>query len=195
MKPQDPQPEQQKTGLIEAEIQHNIPVKLHDSQIPKNPINSLAAEHDSKKAQEPDDKILQDVNRSVREPDNKPPKKSLFSFRKKKPSPKPESAKPEKAESSKPITVVIAALFAAVVLSVAAIYAFSTNKTGMTTPQANTNNTASTTNTSSSSAQNTKITSSELTKASSDLNSRIDSLNDAQDFNVNDFSDSSLGLQ
>jgi hypothetical protein len=203
MKPQTSQTDQQKTGLIEAEIQHNIPVKLHDSQIPSNPINSAKnAQQLNKNGEELDDKVLQDVNKAVKETDNKPPKKSLFSFRKKQISTQTHPAKLEKLEvqkgskTAKPVLTIVIAMLVATVLSTTAFYAFSTKKPGTSAanPTGTLSKGTSTSKTSGQSDQSAKITSSDLTKASTDLNSKIDALNDTQEFNTADLSDANLGL-
>jgi hypothetical protein len=141
------------SNLIEAEIQHNIPVKSYATE-GKNPIAALKqfVEHDDKK-DEGLDQVLNDVNQSVKESDNKTHKGSVFSFLKKHKSEKPaqpqiqEQLSPhtqsvqqtpaeqpttqvskEKPKNSKPIFVAAIAIIVAGGLSAAAFYAFAYTK-------------------------------------------------------------------
>jgi|GEM_PF-5295571 len=212
MKPQTPPPEQQQSSLIEPELQHNIPVKQHIVQDIKAPVNVIKqfVEHDNKNDQGVDEATLKDVNKKIKEEDKKP-KKPLFSFHRKPKTPKPtkQGAKPEvarapknakpvgktptKPKSTKPIFVIAAAAVAAIGLSVAAIYAFAPKKSLPSNEPASNASTA--TINQSQNAQGTKVTADDLTQDVSDLNSKINALNDTQDFNTDNISDSALGLQ
>jgi hypothetical protein len=197
MKPQASSQEP-KTNLIEAEIQHNIPVKQHSLDSLKNPITAIKqfAEHDNKGDKDLD-RVLADVNKSVKDSDKKAPKKSFFSLRSKRTS--EESANPNKktkkvkgVKKTKPLLAAVVAILVAIVLSAAAVYAFSQQKTS-----SDKKSFASSTATPSSSSQTTssnKMGSDDLNKLSTELNSKVDSLNDSQDFNSTDLSDANLGL-
>jgi uncharacterized FlaG/YvyC family protein len=181
------------TGLIETEIQHNIPVKQHsDDKINNpNPINSLPqlAHNDDDL-----DKVLKDVNKTVKETGKKASKKLWPHFHKKLKvnksnlPPKPHDTK-EKKIAKLPIVIVVAAIVA-IGLGVSAVYAF-----GLSTDSSNTqpSNKSASNNTPAQTAKD-QVTATDLNTLSSDLNTKIDSFSDSQDFNSVDLSDQNLGL-
>jgi hypothetical protein len=195
MKPQT-QLEQQKTSFIEAEIQHNIPVKQHSPQQKQSPSNipKQFVEQDSKK--DPlDDSVLRDVNKSVKDSSKPQSKKPLFSFHKNKtPIQVSKHQAPNTAKTNKmPAAAITLAITAAGVLCISAAYAFSHQKSNNL--NAPSSNVLSSKSGQSNNLQTSKLTSVDISKDSSELKSKINSLNDAQDFSDSDISDSALNLQ
>jgi uncharacterized protein HemX len=197
MKPQA-NSQESKDSLIEAEIQHNIPVKQHSLDGLKNPITAIKqfAEHDNKGDKDLDH-VLADVNKSVKDAEKKAPKKSFFSVHNKNAAGKPVSSNKKvepvkEAKKTKPLLAAGIAAFVAITLSAAAIYAFSQQKTSPTKKSLISSKAASPS--SSQTASSDKMSPDDLSKLSSELNSKVDSLNDSQDFNATDLSDANLGL-
>jgi hypothetical protein len=200
MNPQKPAPAQS-GNLIEAEMQHSIPVKPHASE-EKNPIAALKqfVEHDNKN-EEGLDQVLQDVNRSVKNSDKKTDKKPLFSFLKRQKAekkqktaeqpPAPSPVKEEKSKNSKPVVIAAAALFVAASLSVAAFYAFSRSDVGSANKPSNN---VPAPQTASKSSSGSELTANDLKDFSTNIQTGFSSLNDTQDFNAASLSDSALGL-
>jgi hypothetical protein len=196
------------TNLIEAEIQHNIPVQPHSAD-EKNPILSPKqfVEHDNKN-EEGLDEVLKDVNNSVIDSDKKPEKKSIFSFftKAKANNPKEKAAEPNPPEQQQPpaqetkhvparnskklIIPIVAALVAAC-LGMAAFYAFkkpiNPASGKQASAQSNLNSAPSTTN--------KQITANDLKDFSDNIQSNFANLNDANDFSQTNLTDNSLGLQ
>jgi uncharacterized protein HemX len=190
MNPQStPEPE---SSLMEAEIQHSIPVKQHadDKNGSPNPINSFSqpAKNDNDL-----DKVLKDVNKSIKETSKKP-KKIWFQFHKKlkveKASQSNKTPDVKEKKTTKPSTVIAAAVVVAVGLSIIAVYAFGQSNNNQK------NQASGTTPSSNSTQQNAKngVTAADLSTLSSDLNTTLESLDDSQDFNATDLSDQNLGL-
>jgi hypothetical protein len=186
------------TGLIQAELEHGIPVKnpdqpegsLKGASAASNPITqSRQSVEESNKKEEELEPILKDVNQSVAKQDENTPKKSKFSLFKK------TAAKKElKPKNTKPIFAVLAAVLVAGALSVAAFYAFkpkeATNSKG--SQSAASNGVGSSSN--QAQTVNNAVQPADLANLASSLQSKMNSLNDAQDFNQTDLSDQSLGL-
>jgi uncharacterized protein HemX len=186
------------TDLIEAELEHRIPVKDPDqagqvanSFSAPNPISQqkqIPEESDKKdKGLEP---ILKDVNQNVAKEDKSSGKKPKFSLFKKKVNKKVEQQ--PKPKSPKPVLAVIVAVLIAGALGVAAFYAFKSNQT--TNLQSSQSVKGAKSTNGNNSATVNSVQTEDLANLSSDLQSKINSLNDAQDFNQADLSDQSLGL-
>jgi hypothetical protein len=214
MKPQNsaPLPE---TNLIEAEMQHNIPVQSHSSDN-KNPIAAVKQFIDHNHKEDADlDRVLNDVNKSVKDADKKPDKKPFLSFFKKKKEIKPEEPinshapqaampadqgkipskpeekldkKEEKPKSPKPVLAVVLAAGVAVALSVAAFYAFNQSKTGSN------NKTAATVSKAQNTDASSQLSTNDIKDFSSTLQSNFNSMNDEREFNTIDLDDASIGL-
>jgi hypothetical protein len=186
------------TGLIQTELEHGIPVRnpdqpadnLKGAAASSNPITqSKQSVEESNKKEEELEPILKDVNQSVAKQDKNAPKKSKFSLFKK------SAAKKELTpKNTKPIFAVLAAVLVAGALSVAAFYAFkpkeATNSKGSQSDASNG------VGSSSNQAQtvNKAVQPADLANLASSLQSKMNSLDDAQDFNQTDLSDQSLGL-
>jgi hypothetical protein len=189
----------QESGSVEAEIQHDIPVKQHISDI-KNPITNIKQFVDHNKKDDKElDQVLQDVNKSIKEPEKSQKKKFGISLRSKKTKPMPQkqpvasgAQQQKKQRNPVPILSVAAAIFVAGCLCVAAVYALNQPK------ETATNNkdlgTGQTTNSTTSQTTDSVITSKDVDELSSNLQSKVDGFNDEQEFNSTDLSDSSLGL-
>jgi hypothetical protein len=213
MQPQSSQPQTgqspQNSNLIEAEIQHNIPVKIHSSE-DKNPIAALKqfVEHDNKN-EDGLDQVLKDVNNSVKDTDKKLGKKSFFSFLKKPKDKKPEPVQPPqqpqqqlssppsaqaqqkeqtpgKPKKSQPIFVAIVAVIVTSGLSAVAFYAFSHSKTTADNKSGSSQSTQS--------SNSPQLTVEDLKDFSANMEASMNSLNDPKGFNQTDLSDSNLGL-
>jgi CRISPR/Cas system-associated endonuclease/helicase Cas3 len=196
MNPQQ-KPSESKSNFVEAEIQHNIPVKFHADEHQKNPIASVKhiLDHDKKKDKDLD-QVLDDVNKSVKEADKKSSKRLFPLFRQKHVSnnlpEQQKSLQTAKSGSSKPIGVVAAAAVVACGLIFAAFYAF--NHTTAPAKEKLSNKPASTSSTLPPASASSEVKVADLTKLSSDLTAQINALSDAQDFNPTDLSDKNLGL-
>jgi hypothetical protein len=202
MKPQvSPTSQEQKASLMEPEIIHNIPVKLHADEIKKNaPEPPKQFLEQGKHEQDMDDKVLNDVNKAVKSSSEKNPKRPLFSFRKKPHKeevdnkPKPIPRQNPKSANPKPLVAVAGASIMAITLCAIAVYAFTLNETP-TNSTAKTPSSASSPKASANNVASSKVSSLDLKRISSDLESKIDALDDSQDFSTSALSDSSLGLQ
>lgn len=172
MKPQQPAQQKQDTNLIEAEIEHNIPVKQHISDELKNPIAAIKqfVEHDKKEDKELD-KVLKDVNESVKNGGKKPVKIGKTNT--------------EKSHGPKPVLAIVAAVLVAAGLSFAAFNAFSSSESDQKSNKTKT--------TAQSSGGETAVLS-EPDKLAKALKEKLDGLNDSQEFNTTDLSDQNLGL-
>ena len=194
MKPQD-NPQKQESSLVEAEIQHDIPVKQHISDI-KNPITNIKQFVDHNKKDDKElDQVLQDVNKSVKEPEKKQKKKFKISFGAKKVKPgakkqpdTKEAGAEKKRKSPASMLAVVTAILVATLLSVAAFYAFNQPK------EVATNNEDKSTNSSTTQVADPVLTAKDIDELSTDLQTKIDGFDDAQEFNSTDLSDSSIGL-
>jgi hypothetical protein len=216
MKPQNPAPPSE-SNLIEAEMQHNIPVQSHSSDN-KNPIATVKQfiEHNHKEDADLD-KVLDDVNKSVKDSDKKPDKKTFLSFFKEKYGKKQaepinshvshtavpatsQKAAPSKLEDKlgkkeakpktpKPLVAVVIAVGVATALSVAAFSAFSHSK-GSTNNQS----AAATASKVQGADTSPELSTNDLKDLSSTLQSNFNSLNDEKDFNSADLDDAALGL-
>jgi hypothetical protein len=189
------------TGLIQTELEHGIPVRnpdqpadnLKGAAASSNPITqSKQSVEESNKKEEELEPILKDVNQSVAKQDKNASKKSKFSLFKK--SAGKKEAQESKPKNTKPIFAVLAAVLVAGALSVAAFYAFkpkeATNSKGSQSDASNG------VGSSSNQAQtvNKAVQPADLANLASSLQSKMNSLDDAQDFNQTDLSDQSLGL-
>jgi hypothetical protein len=223
MAPQQPQPQQSSNNLIEAELQHNIPVQPH-SMDSKNPIAAQSQFVDHNNNDVGLDAVLKDVNNSFKE-EEKPKKKSFFSFLKKnkntgtvqKPvaaappsmsappptqtaanhaataDPNPQVPSTEKPKSSKNPKPIITAVVAAIVALGLSAAAFYAFKQPKTTASTNSRKQ----NSSSSAAKDSvssALTQEDVKDFSKDIQSNFANLNDVRDFNQTDLSDASLGL-
>lgn len=185
------------TDLIQTEIEHGIPVKQPDqpaSGAPaggsKNPIVDTSqfiqesAQNDTEL-----EKVLKDVNRKVKDADKKVKKRSFLRFKKA----VPPEAKPAKTapspKSPKPALIATVAVLVAAGLAVAAFYAFRQSES---TSSNQTSLTSSNENAGSNTLQEVKPE--DLRNLYADVQSKLNSLNDAQDFNSQALSDQSLGL-
>jgi len=187
--------------LIEAEIEHGIPVKSpaqDDGLGNSNPITHTGqfieegGEHSDKEL----DHILQDVNKKVEEANNKADAKDRFAFLNRKLRTKTRP-KPDKAKSAKPALAVIVAIIFALSLSVAAYYAFKPAKSKTINNTTTNNGKVGTSSSSSDAVQaagGTLVKPSDLSDLSNTLQSKINGLNDSQDFNQQALSDQALGL-
>jgi hypothetical protein len=213
----------QGTNLIEAEIQHNIPVQPHSADN-KNPITAPTqfVEHNGNNEAGLDE-VLKDVNNSVKEEEKKPEKKSIFKFLKKKNTKKPDAPQapaplaaapvsapapsanstPEnisqpqtpsaKPNSTKNPKPLIIGVVALAVTLGLVMAAFSAFKQ----PKDVAANKASKQISTSSAAQSAapaKLTQEDVKDFSSNIQSNFANLNDSKDFNQSDLSDASLGL-
>jgi uncharacterized protein HemX len=195
------------TNLIEAELQHNIPVKPHTAD-EKNPIMAVKqfVEHDNKN-DDGLDEVLKDVNNSVKDSENKSNKKSFLSFMHKKqkvqvpqavqqpaamvPAPV-KTDKPKTQKNLMPMIVIGVAAIVAIGLAVVAFYAFKQQKKTAVNTSANTSSAPTT-----STIQNVstgQLTATDIKDFSTNIQSNFASLSDAKDFNQDDLSDASLGL-
>jgi hypothetical protein len=189
-------PSEPKSNLVEAELQHNIPVKPHIEEQHKNPITSAKhiLDHDNKSDKDLEH-VLNDVNKSVKEADKKPSKGSFSLFQKKHSAGKlPKEQLPPKSSKfgpSKPIGVVAAAAVVACGLIFTAFYSLSPNASPSSKEKPITKAASSA---SQPAASSSEIKAADLTKLASDLTTQINALSDAQDFNPTDLSDTNLGL-
>lgn len=188
------------TNLVEAEIEHGIPVKHPEPSPASNNSNPIAAGkqfvEEGEAQNDPElDNILNDVNKKVKDVESKKesPKKlnllNVFKLKKQKTNPEPGS--------KAPILVVIAAVLITVILAVVAVYAFKSNKTPVTAatqPSVAKVGTSSSSVDAVQSAGGSVISPGDLTDLVNSLQSKINALNDSQDFNANDLSDQNLGL-
>lgn len=190
------------TELIKTEMENGIPVKqpTQPQTSPAKNSNPIASskhfidEEPAKKDTELE-KILQDVNKNVKEVGSKPNSKFKLFARDKKTSKKSDSKQLSVKKQPKPILAIIAAATVAIALSVAAVYAF---RKGQQTASVKTKaNIAKSVTTSADSLQNsgdTLVTAADLSKISISINSKLDTLDDSKDFNDSDLSDQNLGL-
>jgi hypothetical protein len=191
-----------KPNFIEAEMQHNIPVKPHAAEPPRNPITSAQHILDHGKKNDKDlDRVLDDVNKSIKEPNKKSNRKILSIFQKKVKEHKAEESPKQhkepqaaKTSSTKPVGVFAAAALVSCGLIFAAYYAFNHAPTSVSKEKPNSSKTSAATAANTPTAVMPEITSADLTKLTSDLTTQINALSDAQDFNPTDLSDSNLGL-
>jgi hypothetical protein len=224
MAPQQQQPDpQQGTNLIEAELQHNIPVQPHNADN-KNPITAPTqfVEHNSTNEAGLDE-VLKDVNNSVKEEEKKPEKKSVFRFLKKKETHKPEApvapaplaAAPistpapspnsipentsqpqppsEKPKSTKNPKPLIIGIVALVVSLGLILAAFSAFKQPKDVAADKTSKQRSA-NSAAQSIAPEKLAQEDVKDFSNNIQSNFANLNDIKDFNQSDLNDASLGL-
>jgi hypothetical protein len=198
---------QQKTSgkdlnLIQAEIEHNIPVKQHNlpaapnGEPSHNPITHIKQflEADKEKPEHQGlEHVLKDINRNVKAEDKNSGSKPKSSFFRKKI--KPENSSPVK---SKPILVIAVAAAVACALMAATFYAFK-HDTPVARIKASTDSLASKKVDSNAASKDTSqqtsaVSPGDLSSLSLSLQSKINAFNDEQDFNQQDLSDQSLGL-
>jgi hypothetical protein len=191
------------TDLIQAEIEHNIPVRQQDKAGDEaavsshNPITHIKQflEPDADKKDDPQlDNLLQDVNRSVKD-ETKKPEDKIKSASQQNVDQKKET--PKSPKNPKPIAAVTVAVVIACALSVTAWGAYSQNNKASIQVSSKassvTANVASTSNTTQA-VQNPIIKPADLSDLASAIQSKENSLNDDQDYNQTDLSDKNLGL-
>jgi uncharacterized protein YaaR (DUF327 family) len=180
------------TGLIQAEIGQNIPVKQQahghndSANLLHNPISHikqfLEVENEKKddKSLEP---LLKDMKKDLKEVDKNLPKKAAL----------------QPAGNHKPLMVVFVTIAIASALSVSTYFAFKQNKA--TNPSAisnkSTNEKDGTSSASSGALQaagGALVSPSDLSDLSLAVQSKVNSFNDNQDYNQTDLSDQNLGL-
>jgi hypothetical protein len=200
IKPPANKPESaQSTELIKAETGQSIPVKAQDQPsgnvVAKNVANPIASKQfvggGNDKSDKELDSVLKDVNENVKKSGSKSSKQTLFKkiFRKKDSS---QAAKVKKEpQHTKPILAIVAAFIVAAGLSVLAFHVYSQDQNPAL-------NSAQKTLAASKTALNNKIQNpvkpADLSDLSLLMNSKLNGLNDTQDFNTNDLSDKNLGL-
>lgn len=173
------------------QIVGNIPLKLPDAASPQPP---SAAQANTQPEHEDDlDRILQAVNNRVKGP-NQPPeskKKELG----KKVSAKAGKIKEKVRSPTKPIGPIAVVLIVALMLSVTAIFAYRQGK--VSTTKNGGSSTVGTSYTASSAIQDAGgalIRPGDLDDYAATLQTKLNSLNDNQDFASNSLSDQVLGL-
>lgn len=200
-----PQQKPQNTDLIKTELEHRIPVR-QPGQVSQaqntnqpNPIAMGNQPHQDGQGKNDAelDNILKEVNQNVKSNDTKSEekkdnalKKKIFSKQR-----KPENRKPH---GHKPILITVMALFVAVGLSAAAVFAFKQEGDSSLSKQQSASPSRVGTSVESSgavqAAGGTLVTPSDLSNLSSLLEQEVSELNDAQDFNATDLSDKNLGI-
>lgn len=186
------------TDLIQTEIEHSIPVKQPGQPAsdaaaggPNNPIAGASqfVQEDSRKDSDLE-KVLKDVNQKVKDADKKVKKHSFLHFKKTKTT--QPATQPAKSDTKKPHPVLIAAtaFIVAAALAVAAFYAFK-QPVGTSSNQVPL---ASDSGKSGPDDDKGPVRPEDLGNLYSDIQSKLNSLNDQQDFNSADLSDQNLGL-
>jgi hypothetical protein len=185
------------TQLIEAEVEHGIPVK-NQSQ-PKNDSGSANPMSSKQFVEEGEAKsdielesVLKDINKDVKNGDKKSPKPSLMQrlFSKKvnqkeKTKEVKDKAQPQQA---RPLFAIVAAFIIAGGLSALAFHVYSQEqKTGSNKNQPSVSSTKKTT------VQNL-VKPTDLSDLSYTMASKLSQFNNTQDFNSTDLSDKNLGL-
>ena len=190
--------------VMQVELEHNIPIKQPDQ--PALAANTAVAPAKQfvevgAKSDKHLENVLKDASREVKDMARAPAKKTRFSLKvlfakKKQPTTPaaataPVAAKPQSLtapKASRPFVVIAAAFVIAVALVAAAIYTFRQSQSTASKASNKAQTVGSSPNT------NASVQPADISGLSSDLQTKIDQLNDDQDFNVNDLADQTLGL-
>jgi hypothetical protein len=187
------------TDLLQAEIEHNIPVK-HQSQEHSQSGDGTNNQHGTiahlkqflemdveKNNESGADSILTEVNHSIKNEEKAQNGKHGVIK---------NDLHPAKARNAKPFLVVIIALIVACALGVAAFYAFSQSNRPIpaTATKQSTQKNVAASNNSSQSNNGAVASAAEQDNLSGTIQTTVNDLNDEQDFNQTDLSDQNLGL-
>jgi len=185
-KPNSSSPEPVKADFI-PEIEDTIPVKhpAGESGAPSDPVgNPIVGGSDINHSDA--DKVLDEVSNKVKAANaEQKPKRGLLGRFSKKSANGAQAQKPA-GRSNKPLLIGVVAAVVAIGLSAAAYVAFSDDK--QSEPE------ATSASDSSQQANQSSVTAGDLDTLSSDMQSEVDGLNEAQDFDSAALSDSALGL-
>jgi hypothetical protein len=191
-KPTPPTEESTERSDLQAEVVQSVPVKQPTDEaagtehLQANPIH----ENRQPGTEAEMDKILEDVNQKVKSAAAEvKPKKSWLAFLKKRPAASKmvtdtEPAPQSKPRRSLPLIITAVAILVGLALSAAAYFAFSeepsqpANVSTVRDPE----------------SANTSVVPEDIDNLNADLQSEIDSLNSAQDFDSAALSDPTLGL-
>lgn len=189
--------------LMKVELEHNIPIRQPSEPASNDATPAVPSKQFIEAGGKGDkhlENLLKDASKSVKGLTDLPAKKSRMSLKKlftKKPQPKaaeavaPSVTTPSPAPKTNrrtPLVAVVIAFIAAAALTAVAIYAFRQNQSASTGVSSKSNAVSNQT------ASGTALESSELNSLATDLQSKIDQLDDAQDFDAGSLSDQNIGL-
>jgi hypothetical protein len=179
---------------LKVEVEHNIPIKQPEQQLPAvaqvAPVTQFV--QDDGKDDKDLDNALKDASLQVKNLSQTPVPKTRFSLKKFLPKKHPINRSQPSAKPQRSLAIIAAAFLIAIGLAAAAYYSYKDQPSKSKTT-ATTNNAASHTP---SNIETTAvpIKTADITTFTNDLKSKIDTLNDSDDFNSADLSDQNLGL-